>query len=251
MAWVGPCCQQLRRLVPRCWHELSVRLHLSTLRRVLHRAGYGWKRTRRSLKRQRDPAAFAACQQQLAALHRAEQRGELAVYYADEVRFSRQAPVPYAWQPRGQPATELPAERGAGGGYSVLGFWRPADPQATGRQAFTGGLSLTAFTAELFVAALHEWVAGLSQPTVLVLDNASIHKAHLVQEQLAGWAALGLTLLFLPPYSPELNRIETLWRFCKHYWLTPAAYLTANTLLLAVTQLILDIGAPEYWITFA
>ncbi|MGI4863812.1 MAG: hypothetical protein ACRYFZ_07795 [Janthinobacterium lividum] len=44
---------------------------------------------RRSLKRQRDPQVFAACQQHLAALHQAEARGELAVYYAGAVRFSR------------------------------------------------------------------------------------------------------------------------------------------------------------------
>lgn len=251
MTWVGACCQQLRRLVPRCLHELRVRLSLSTLRRVLHRAGYSWKRTRRSLQAQRDPLAFAACQQQLAALHQAEQRGELAVYYADEVRFSRHAPVPYAWQRRGQPPVGLPAERGAGGGYSVLGFWRPADPHNTGRQHFIGLLSATAFTADLFVAAVQEWVGSLTQPTVLVLDNASIHKAGLVQAQVASWAAQGLTLLFLPPYSPELNRLEILWRFCKHYWLTPAAYDSADTLLQAVTQLILDIGSRTYWITFA
>lgn len=251
MAWVGTCCQQLRRLVPRCLHAFSVRLHLSTLRRVLHQAGYSWKRTRRSLKRQRDPDTFASCQQQLAALHQAEQRGEVAVYYADEVRFSRQAPVPYAWQRRGQPAEKLPAERGTEGGYSVLGFWRPADPQATGRQDFMGWLSPGAFTAELFVATVTEWLVDQRLPTVLVLDNASIHKAHLVQQHVADWAAQGLTLLFLPPYSPELNRIEILWRFCKHYWLTPAAYLTPDSLLQAVTQLIHDIGSPDYQITFA
>lgn len=146
----------MRRLVPRIWQQLGIRLSVSTLRRGLRQAGYGWKRTRRSLKHQRDPAAFAACQQHLSALHRAEARGELAVYYADEVRFSRQAPVPYAWQLRGQPAVCLPAERGAGGGYSVLGFWRPADPAQTGRQAFVSVLSPGAFTAELFVLAVGE-----------------------------------------------------------------------------------------------
>ena len=29
----------------------------------------------------------------------------------------------------------------------------------------------------------------------------------------------GLTLYFLPPYSPELNRIEILWRKVKHEWM--------------------------------
>lgn len=167
----------MRQLVPRLWQALGILVSVSTLRRALRQAGYSWKRLRRSLKRQRDPVAFAACQQRLAALHLAEQRGEVAVYYADEVRFSRQAPVPYAWQVRGQPPVGLPAERGAGGGYSVLGFWRPADPQQSGQQAFHSVLSASSFTAELFVAAVDEWVGTLTQPTVLVLDNASVHRA--------------------------------------------------------------------------
>ncbi len=250
MAWVGAACQQVRRLVPRLWQDSGLRVSPRTLKRALRRAGYGWKRTRRSLKRQRDPAAFAACRQHLAGLHRAEQAGQLAVYCVDEVRFSRQAPVPYAWQVRGQPCVCLPAERGVGGGYSVLGFWRPADPQTTGHQAFTAILSATAFTAELFVLAVAEFVAQLTQPTVLVLDNASIHKAHLGKAQVSAWAAAGLTLLFLPPYSPELNRIEILWRFCKHYWLTPEAYQTPQTLLQHVTDLLRAIGTQDYRITF-
>ena len=248
---MGVACQQVRRLIPRIWQELCIRLSASTLRRTLRQAGYRWKRMRRSLKAQRDPDAFAACQHQLASLHRAEQRGERAVYYVDEVRFSRQAPVPYAWQLRGQPAVALPAERGAGGGYSVLGFWRPADPQATGCQHFVGILAPVAFTAELFVLAVAEFVTHLTQPTVLVLDNASIHKALLVQAALPQWAEQGLTLFFLPPYSPELNRIEILWRFCKHYWLTPEAYQTPQTLLQHVTELLQAIGTVNYQITFA
>ena len=251
MAWVGAACQQVRRLVPRIWRELCVRLSVSTLRRALRQAGYSWKRMRRSLKTQRDPHAFLAAQQQLAALHQAEQRGEIAVYYADEVRFSRQAPVPYAWQLRGQPPVGLPAERGAGGGYSVLGFWRPAAPHTSGRQHLIRFISPTAFTADLFVLAVADLLANLPQPTVLVLDNASIHKAGLVKDQLATWAAQGLTLFFLPPYSPELNRIEILWRFCKHYWLTPDAYQTPLTLWQHVTDLLRAIGTSNYQITFA
>ena len=193
---MGAACQRVRRLVPRLWHECGLRVSPRTLKRALRRAGYGWKRTRRSLKRPRDPAAFAACRQQLAVLHRAEQAGQLAIYYVDEVRFSRQAPVPCAWQVRGQPCACRPAERGAGG-HSVLRFWRPADSQATGRQAFAAIVSATAFTAELLGLAVDEFVAHLSESTVLVLDNASIHKAHLVKTQMAAWAAAGLTPIHL------------------------------------------------------
>ena len=63
----------------------------------------------------------------------------------------------------------------------MLGFWRPADPHQTGHQAFHGVLSASSFTAELFALAVDEWVATLTQPTLLVLDNASVHRAGCVQ----------------------------------------------------------------------
>lgn len=246
MAWVGTSCQQVRQLLPRLCRAAGCTVSLSTLRRLMRRAGYSWKRMRRSLKAQRDPTAFAAGAHELAPLQAAEARGELALYYGDEVRFSRYAPVPYAWQVRGRPPVGLPAERGAGGGYSLLGLWRPG----VAYQPLQAWLSETAFTADLFVAAVDAFSLGLTQPTVLVLDNASIHRAVLVRQHHAGWAARGLRLVFLPPYAPELNRIEILWRFCKHYWLPPAAYRCAQTLRDQVASLLRKIGTPHYRITF-
>ena len=53
---------------------------------------------------------------------------------------------------------------------------------------------------------------GLAGPITLVLDNARYQRNAAVQT-LAG--QLGITLLFLPSYSPNLNLIERLWRFLK------------------------------------
>jgi transposase len=53
---------------------------------------------------------------------------------------------------------------------------------------------------------------NLQTPVTLVLDNARYQRAKLVQ-QLA--AQLNIELLFLPPYSPNLNLIERLWKFVK------------------------------------
>ena len=36
----------------------------------------------------------------------------------------------------------------------------------------------------------------------------------------------GLTLLYLLPYSPQLNIIEILWRFMKYIWIEYKAYLS-------------------------
>lgn len=84
----------MREWLPDIRRAWGIRVSTSTLRRLARRAGYRWKRCRRSLKAQRDPVLFAAAQQHLGQLHQAEARGELAVLYADECRFSRQAPVP-------------------------------------------------------------------------------------------------------------------------------------------------------------
>lgn len=55
-------------------------------------------------------------------------------------------------------------------------------------------------------------VLGLTGPITLVLDNARYQRNAVVQ----GLAEqLGITLLFLPSYSPNLNLIERLWRFLK------------------------------------
>lgn len=235
----------MRAFVPRLRQECGVLVHVSSLRRLARQLGYSWKRCRRSLRNQRAPAALAACRAQLQALHRAEARGEVAVVYVDECRFSRQAPVPYAWQRRGQPPVELPAVRAAGG-YSVLGFW-----QANGAgQPLDAYIKVGALTAEMFVLAVNEVVEQLTRPTVLVLDNASIHKAHLVRDCQAAWAACGLTLLFLPPYSPELNKIEILWHRCKHYWIRPQDYASDLTLVERVEYVLKNIGSL-YTVTFA
>ena len=53
---------------------------------------------------------------------------------------------------------------------------------------------------------------GGTVPVTAVLDNASCQRCARVA---ACAADLGIELLFLPPYSPNLNLIERLWGFVK------------------------------------
>ena len=52
-----------------------------------------------------------------------------------------------------------------------------------------------------------------------MLDKASIHTSKKFKVKIAEWEKLGLHLLYLPPYSPELNPIEMLWREMKYTWM--------------------------------
>jgi len=111
-----------------------------------------------------------------------------------------------------------------------------------------------ALTADLFVAVLDAYCQTLTGPTVLVLDNASVHRAACVQARHAYWAAQGLRLQVLPAYCPELNKIELLWHRCKHYWLCPDDYRSEHrseqSLRDKLDDLLPRIG-NEYTITFS
>lgn len=68
------------------------------------------------------------------------------------------------------------------------------------------------------------WVEQLLVPVlqprlVVVMDNASFHKAIAIAERIE---AAGCKLLFLPPYSPDFNKIEQFWARLKH-WLRKTA----------------------------
>jgi transposase len=52
----------------------------------------------------------------------------------------------------------------------------------------------------------------VNEKIYIILDNARYQRCLLVQETAK---MLGINLVFLPPYSPNLNLIERLWRFVK------------------------------------
>jgi hypothetical protein len=66
--------------------------------------------------------------------------------------------------------------------------------------------------AEQVCQLLREIHRRCRKPVTVVLDNASYHRAHVVRELAQ---ALGIELLFLPPYSPNLNLIERVWKLVK------------------------------------
>jgi hypothetical protein len=55
---------------------------------------------------------------------------------------------------------------------------------------------------------------------VVILDQAGWHKAHDLD------LPDNISLLFLPPYSPELNPIENLFQFLRHNFLNARVYDT-------------------------
>lgn len=82
-------------------------------------------------------------------------------------------------------------------------------------------MSATIFNAETFLLFLKQIVRSkkMRKKIILVLDNARYHHAVMIQPWLKKNRSK-IQLLFLPPYSPDLNNIERVWkltrRICTH-----------------------------------
>jgi transposase len=95
-------------------------------------------------------------------------------------------------------------------------------------------------TGAAFRAYIEQALAPALQPgDVVVLDNLAAHKMAGVEEAIA---AAGASLLYLPPYSPDLNPIEQFFAKLKAL-LRKAAARTKEALWQTAGQL-LDLVAP-------
>lgn len=161
-------------------------------------------------QKNRDEVAFRGAQIEIEVLRAQAAAGEIVLAYVDEVGFSQVHPNRSAWTPRGEQHL-IEAKRGkrlnvlaamlSTGGLFSTKLW-----QTMTSDAFTG-----------FIGLLKEHVG---KPLVVILDNASIHKAKANRHIIEFLGTQGVKLYFLPPYSPELNRIEKLWHLMKHTWMS-------------------------------
>ena len=111
-------------------------------------------------------------------------------------------------------------------GY-LWSFTRIFIKSPSGRQRFNVLGAINAISKELVLVTNTSYITSMqicemlvkiairrteAIPITIVLDNARYQRCKLVMEKAA---ELGIELLFLPPYSPNLNLIERLWKFVK------------------------------------
>jgi transposase len=90
----------------------------------------------------------------------------------------------------------------------------------------------------------------VKNPIIVVMDNASVHTSSAFENSIESFQSKGLFPYFLPPYSPELNKIEKLWQKIKYQWLPLEAYQSFTKLTKAVNNILIQYGS-EYQINFA
>ena len=159
--------------------------------------------------------------------------GKRTVLFVDAVHFIYGAFLGYLWC-----LVRVFVPTGSGRQrYSLLGALDAVTHRLHG--VTTRGTITAANVCDL----LRQIRAAVSGPITLVLDNARYQHCAEV-EQLA--RQLQIHLLFLPPYSPNLNLIERLWKFVKRRCLYSKVHADFDAMCRNIDRCILDINNHQY-----
>lgn len=208
---------------------------------VKKKLDFVWKRVRKSLEKKR-PENYFERKEQLERLKELEKQGKLKIYYADGSGFSLTPCVPYAWQEKGK-RIKVPSFKSKT--LNLFGIWDAKSDLSM--YSVEGSL-----TSEIVISYMDDFCMNLEDnniPTVLVIDNASIHTSNAFKEKIPQWKEKGLEIFYLPTYSPHLNLIEHLWRFMKYEWVDFSIYNSWEKLLEYVDDVVKSFG-KKYTINF-
>jgi len=120
--------------------------------------------------------------------------------------------------------------------HNVLGAYDPITHEAI---TVTNDTYINQWVFSEFLDKIAEAYASTGRPITLVLDNARYQKCQSVADKAK---ELGIELLYLPPYSPNLNLIERLWRFVKKEVLYSTHYDKFDAFRNSINACIADLG---------
>lgn len=163
---------------------------------------------------------------------RLEKAGWIDLLFADETGFNLEPNIPYGWLPIGKQTSITSQHKQVGNVFGLLS------------RKGNGYMNWKAknINSEFIIQCLNQLVEKIDKPTVVVLDNAPWHVSKMVKAKLEDWKKENLYIFYLPPYSPQLNLIEILWKKIKYEWLLPKDYSSAQTLKNAVLNIFNNYG---------
>jgi transposase len=132
------------------------------------------------------------------------------VFAADEVRLGQEADIRRAWLPRGTKATVKVERRREAQSY--IGFLNQRDGTCELER-------LDWQNADQILAAIARLLSHHPGKKIcIVWDNAAWHKNKLIRSQLAeGGLLQRVHLIAMPPYAPDHNPIEHVWKAAKDH----------------------------------
>ena len=193
-----------KQILPMIREKIRGSISLSAVKAFLHRAGYKWIKCA-SLPAKADPEKQRSFYEQTEKpLMERAKKGEISLFYVDAAHFVMgNTHLGYIWGI----ARRLISTFAGRIRYNVLAS---LDFNTKKMTTVTNDSYITATqVVELLDKLALEYT---KLPIFLILDNAKYQRCKLVQEHAK---TLGITLVFLPAYSPNLNLIERFWKFLK------------------------------------
>jgi transposase len=171
-----------------------------------------------------------------------EDKNLLDLYYFDSCIFSLVPYIPYAWQKKGY---EIEIESSHSKNINVLGFLKRDN-------TFTPYTIEGSVNSEVIVHVFENFINTLNpeRKSKIIIDNAPTHTSKLFESMKPIWKKKNVHIFNLPPYSPELNKIEILWRFIKYMWISFEAYTSYENLQNSLDHILKNVG-KEFTISFA
>jgi hypothetical protein len=180
------------------------------LKRFFKKIGLSYKRAKKTIMKNSKWKNYFDKFAQVKMLKQWANEGFCELYFYDESGFSLNSNIPYRWSIIGEP-TPIPSDRFSKR-INVLGFLN------TNIKNVFYKMTSEKVDTDVVINFFDDFVKQIKKTTICVLDNASIHTSKKFKAKLQEWKELGLHILYLPPYSPELNPIEMLWREMKYNW---------------------------------
>jgi putative transposase len=152
-------------------------------------------------------------------------------------------PLSYTWSLKNHPLC-VPKHWGNAGRINVIGTLSCTQTkQHLEYRLLEGRCKAEQVESYLNTLALNAQYQGVK--VVIVLDNAAFHKAKRIKKHRDRWQAMGLTLWFQPPYSPQFNLIETVWKKLKSFLLPRRCYKNRDDLKGALVDALQLLNAIE------
>ncbi len=176
--------------------------------------------------------------------------GVIDLFFLDQSGFAPTLPTGYTWGRRGHRVV-VPYEAPQGRRVNVgRGAFAPYDPSRATTALRRPGAKRTAPTTRRPTWPSSARFAGLppdparpgrrDRPCVVVLDNYSVHHSRAVKDGIPALTDADVNFCYLPPYSPELNPIEPVWRQIKYQDIPERSHKTDTALQLAVEAALTD-----------
>lgn len=127
------------------------------------------------------------------------------IVYADEAGMDNRDDYAYGWNEQGERFHALKSGKRQGRVNMIAAY---CDHQLIAPFTVEGACNRTVFETWIETCLIPSLVIG----QWLVIDNATFHKGGRI-EQLIEQA--GCKVLYLPPYSPDFNKIEKCWSWIK------------------------------------